>query len=57
LSNIAFSQRVMNEWNNLDNDGIESETVTYQFKNRLDKYMKARRVTHILALPFLVKCR
>ena len=47
----------MNEWNNLDNDGIESETVTYQFKNRLDKYMKARRVTHILALHFLVKCR
>jgi len=43
LENIVFHKGSFTEWNNLDNGMIESETVT-QFKNWLDKYMKARHV-------------
>ena len=54
IRKYCFPQRAINEWNNLDNDVIESETVI-QFKNKIDEYMKAWGLYK--SLHFLVKCR
>ena len=39
-----FTNRVVNEWNDLDRNVVSAETVN-GFKNRLDKYRKSLQVT------------
>ena len=38
MSKYSFSQRVINEWNNLANDCVNASSVN-MFKNRIDRYL------------------
>ena len=44
MRKYTFSQRMINEWNKLQNDCVNASSVN-MFKNRIDRYMKTAGYT------------
>ena len=49
MRKYSFSQRVINEWNKLPNDCVNTSSVN-MFKNRIDRYLIRARYTQMRTL-------